>query len=570
MHQPAAASRASPRSLASSADISTTRRPPPSRGTRITMPRPSLVTSRDHHQSGASSPPFPASASTAPLHRGERAAERLETIFPHRPDPANSPINTGCGSHPGVAPGTPTPARQQVCTCVVDEAGGLHQCVTGGGPDETEAAALELRAMAVDSSAGRRHVGQRAGRVPAGGSGADMSTQARRRGSSSANTCGVVHRCVDLGPVPADVRVGQSRATSVGRSGHRGRSKPAKALRTPGACAGSPARTALGPGRPPGSAAGQRGRTRSGRRPLARRDTPRTPARWSPSAAGLLSHRRSASLGCGPRTAGRAGAASTPRQTGRPDEPWASQPADCAESGRSSRSGPGRTPPDPGRADHLEDAVTAHPPTVVGHPTPTRRPHSVISMVSLKPTGPTPVDASNRLQPRPSPGPRHGATRCPGFTGPGPASGDHLPRCRPGCDLHGQPVRCGSRAALAGPRDRRCVRPPVPDPVHRVGTPPRGVTPQLGDPWPARRVPLPPGPARRPADEHPVHVRSSGARARLPESAAHATWVPSRLPSGSRCRGWPGRQRWQLLAAAEHDHDDAEQGGAATTAATNR
>src|SRR4051794_36976744 len=44
--QPAAAFRASPRSLASSADISTTRRPPPSSGTRITMPRPSLVTSR--------------------------------------------------------------------------------------------------------------------------------------------------------------------------------------------------------------------------------------------------------------------------------------------------------------------------------------------------------------------------------------------------------------------------------------------------------------------------------------------------------------------------------------------
>src|SRR5690606_15895085 len=44
--QPEAALRASPRSLASSADISTTRRPPPSRGTRITMPRPSLVTSR--------------------------------------------------------------------------------------------------------------------------------------------------------------------------------------------------------------------------------------------------------------------------------------------------------------------------------------------------------------------------------------------------------------------------------------------------------------------------------------------------------------------------------------------
>src|SRR4051794_11028319 len=36
---------ASPRALASSALSSTTRRPPPSRGTRITMPRPSFVTS---------------------------------------------------------------------------------------------------------------------------------------------------------------------------------------------------------------------------------------------------------------------------------------------------------------------------------------------------------------------------------------------------------------------------------------------------------------------------------------------------------------------------------------------
>src|SRR4051812_33137692 len=43
--QPATAFRASPSSLASVADISTTSRPPPSRGTRMTMPRPSLVTS---------------------------------------------------------------------------------------------------------------------------------------------------------------------------------------------------------------------------------------------------------------------------------------------------------------------------------------------------------------------------------------------------------------------------------------------------------------------------------------------------------------------------------------------
>src|SRR4051794_34361149 len=45
MCQPAAAFKASPRSLASCAESSTTRRPPPSSGTRITMPRPSLVTS---------------------------------------------------------------------------------------------------------------------------------------------------------------------------------------------------------------------------------------------------------------------------------------------------------------------------------------------------------------------------------------------------------------------------------------------------------------------------------------------------------------------------------------------
>src|SRR3954462_14197091 len=43
--QPATAFRASPSSPASVADITTTRRPPPSRGTRMTMPRPSLVTS---------------------------------------------------------------------------------------------------------------------------------------------------------------------------------------------------------------------------------------------------------------------------------------------------------------------------------------------------------------------------------------------------------------------------------------------------------------------------------------------------------------------------------------------
>src|SRR3954462_14165479 len=43
--QPATAFRASPSSPASVADISTTSRPPPSRGTRMTMPRPSFVTS---------------------------------------------------------------------------------------------------------------------------------------------------------------------------------------------------------------------------------------------------------------------------------------------------------------------------------------------------------------------------------------------------------------------------------------------------------------------------------------------------------------------------------------------
>src|SRR5581483_4740212 len=43
--QPVADLSASLSALASSGDISTTRRPPPSRGTRMTMPRPSLVTS---------------------------------------------------------------------------------------------------------------------------------------------------------------------------------------------------------------------------------------------------------------------------------------------------------------------------------------------------------------------------------------------------------------------------------------------------------------------------------------------------------------------------------------------
>src|SRR6185312_6344703 len=43
--QPTTFLRASPRAPASSADNSTTSRPPPSSGTRMTMPRPSLVTS---------------------------------------------------------------------------------------------------------------------------------------------------------------------------------------------------------------------------------------------------------------------------------------------------------------------------------------------------------------------------------------------------------------------------------------------------------------------------------------------------------------------------------------------
>src|ERR1700689_1101971 len=43
--QPTAVLRASPSATASSGDNSTTSRPPPSSGTRITMPRPSLVTS---------------------------------------------------------------------------------------------------------------------------------------------------------------------------------------------------------------------------------------------------------------------------------------------------------------------------------------------------------------------------------------------------------------------------------------------------------------------------------------------------------------------------------------------
>src|SRR3954468_5678357 len=43
--QPTIAFNASPSALASSGVISTTRRPPPSSGTRITIPRPSLVTS---------------------------------------------------------------------------------------------------------------------------------------------------------------------------------------------------------------------------------------------------------------------------------------------------------------------------------------------------------------------------------------------------------------------------------------------------------------------------------------------------------------------------------------------
>src|SRR3954469_25557886 len=43
--QPTADFKASPRLVASSGVSSTTRRPPPSSGTRITMPRPSLVTS---------------------------------------------------------------------------------------------------------------------------------------------------------------------------------------------------------------------------------------------------------------------------------------------------------------------------------------------------------------------------------------------------------------------------------------------------------------------------------------------------------------------------------------------
>ncbi len=44
-HQPVIAFNASPSAPASSGVISTTRRPPPSSGTRMTMPRPSLVTS---------------------------------------------------------------------------------------------------------------------------------------------------------------------------------------------------------------------------------------------------------------------------------------------------------------------------------------------------------------------------------------------------------------------------------------------------------------------------------------------------------------------------------------------
>src|SRR5215470_15712943 len=43
--QPTAVFSASPSATASSGDSSTTSRPPPSSGTRITMPRPSLVTS---------------------------------------------------------------------------------------------------------------------------------------------------------------------------------------------------------------------------------------------------------------------------------------------------------------------------------------------------------------------------------------------------------------------------------------------------------------------------------------------------------------------------------------------
>src|SRR5690606_11483206 len=44
-NQPTAGLRASPSALASTGVISTTSRPPPSDGTRMTMPRPSLVTS---------------------------------------------------------------------------------------------------------------------------------------------------------------------------------------------------------------------------------------------------------------------------------------------------------------------------------------------------------------------------------------------------------------------------------------------------------------------------------------------------------------------------------------------
>src|SRR5215207_1173899 len=103
--QAAAPFSASPSALASSADISTTRRPPPSSGTLMTMPRPSLVTS-----SGPSPVRGFIAAIRAPLSSpsAHRALDRQGTI----------PRASRCQSLSRIqalarrSPGMPCPARR--------------------------------------------------------------------------------------------------------------------------------------------------------------------------------------------------------------------------------------------------------------------------------------------------------------------------------------------------------------------------------------------------------------------------------------------------------------------------
>src|SRR5690606_37361379 len=118
-------------------------------------------------------------------------------------------ISSRPGSTPATGPPGGSPGRRHVAAgeVVVDHAGGLHQGVRGGGPDEPEAAALEFPGHRGGLRRGRWHPRQalrpgarRRGERPQQ---RGEPVRQRRRGAR------VLHRRLDLGPVADDAGVRQ-------------------------------------------------------------------------------------------------------------------------------------------------------------------------------------------------------------------------------------------------------------------------------------------------------------------------------------------------------------------------